>query len=360
MLLRSLEGHSSGVTAAQFSPDGSRVVTASDDYSARIWDVHLESRHATDLVRVANRCSSIRLEAQVFVPHPIHDCVPDQSDANGPATQHLRAVNLEASGTDALRLHLLALANERYLRSAEAYRQLGDVEAAERVAIYSDLTDVLGRNAPLEPSRLASLRTRLNALQQSKASSHANESALLSKLAGIAQDTLLLPRIARELLDRAHRANPTDVAILAERAEPTFAVHDYDDYLGMVSAARKGQPADSRLVLDVLTWAAHRLRGDATSAKPQALIDDYAVLLDDHLVRWQFAGTRHALLYGPHSAEETQPIVEVLNLLEQPVSAESRAKFAALVTTRAPTDRVGRESAVARAGGDHAVHGAVH
>ena len=33
-----LSGHESDVTSAAFSPDGSRIVTASADETARIWD----------------------------------------------------------------------------------------------------------------------------------------------------------------------------------------------------------------------------------------------------------------------------------------------------------------------------------
>ena len=31
-------GHDGGVNAAAFSPDGTRIVTASDDKTARVWD----------------------------------------------------------------------------------------------------------------------------------------------------------------------------------------------------------------------------------------------------------------------------------------------------------------------------------
>jgi WD40 repeat protein len=36
--LLTLQGHTSGVESAVFNPDGSRVLTASRDRTARIWD----------------------------------------------------------------------------------------------------------------------------------------------------------------------------------------------------------------------------------------------------------------------------------------------------------------------------------
>ena len=37
-LIASLEGHEGAVRSASFSPDGGRIVTASDDKTARLWD----------------------------------------------------------------------------------------------------------------------------------------------------------------------------------------------------------------------------------------------------------------------------------------------------------------------------------
>ena len=48
-----LRGHDSDVRSAAFSPDGLRVFTASDDETARIWDVHLQTMSAKDLLAEA-------------------------------------------------------------------------------------------------------------------------------------------------------------------------------------------------------------------------------------------------------------------------------------------------------------------
>ena len=38
------------MNAVTFSPDGSRIVTASDDRTARIWDVHFATMPTTGLI----------------------------------------------------------------------------------------------------------------------------------------------------------------------------------------------------------------------------------------------------------------------------------------------------------------------
>jgi WD40 repeat protein len=45
-----LLGHKGFVLSAAFSPDGTRIVTASEDSTARIWDVRFATMSAQDLV----------------------------------------------------------------------------------------------------------------------------------------------------------------------------------------------------------------------------------------------------------------------------------------------------------------------
>jgi WD40 repeat protein len=65
-----LRGHEGSITSAAFNPDGSRIVTASYDMSARIWDVHLETMSVKGLlveacVRLAGQTKLTRDEMRL-------------------------------------------------------------------------------------------------------------------------------------------------------------------------------------------------------------------------------------------------------------------------------------------------------
>ncbi|MEI6428542.1 MAG: hypothetical protein WCO45_09175, partial [Pseudanabaena sp. ELA607] len=42
-LIAELKGHTGGVSSANFSADGSKIVTASDDGTARVWKANFEN-----------------------------------------------------------------------------------------------------------------------------------------------------------------------------------------------------------------------------------------------------------------------------------------------------------------------------
>ena len=82
-----LGGHVGAVNSAAFSHDGSRIVTASSDKTARIWDAHLQTMAVTDLL--AEACARLagmtkltrdemRLASYPDSVHEIDECTSGQ------------------------------------------------------------------------------------------------------------------------------------------------------------------------------------------------------------------------------------------------------------------------------------------
>jgi WD40 repeat protein len=76
--------HHGPVHAASFSPDGTRVVTASDDKTAQIWPLSVDNGSLADW-RLLARCSPFALIDTVLTanPDPIRVC-PATATSNSP------------------------------------------------------------------------------------------------------------------------------------------------------------------------------------------------------------------------------------------------------------------------------------
>jgi len=132
--------------------------------------------------------------------------------------------------------------------------------------------------------------------------------------------------------------NSEHQAILANLAEVYFAAGQYQDFVrtaGNIDRTRATN--DDRVALAALAWATARLTRAPEGTAAMQLIHAYSASVNDARIGWSWKGTKHALAYGHHRYEEVKLILDVLSLLEKPVTAKTRAQLAELLRAHNPT-----------------------
>ncbi len=77
-LLSALDGHTRGVNHAAFSPDGTKVVTASGDHTARLWHVFSTQELIDYANKIVPRCLTPKQRKQFFLPEsPSHALIAE-------------------------------------------------------------------------------------------------------------------------------------------------------------------------------------------------------------------------------------------------------------------------------------------
>lgn len=166
------------------------------------------------------------------------------------------------------------------------------------------------------------------------------EAKLLEDLAAVAHEELHNEPVALELLRRARDLAPADPAILADLAEVYLATGQYPDFARTASKVDAGRASpDNRVVLAALDWAAARLTRAAEGVQATRLARTYAELASDTHIGWTWDGIKHALSDGRCPHEQVEPILDVIELLGQTVTSETRARLSS-VLQRARTSPV--------------------
>jgi hypothetical protein len=160
---------------------------------------------------------------------------------------------------------------------------------------------------------------------------------LLSVLGGVAHDELDNDVVALELLGRAHALNSDHQVILANLAEAYFAAGRYQDFARIAGKIDWTNASnDERVTLAALAWATARLTQATEGPAAMQLIHAYTASANDTVSGWSWKGTKHTLAYGRYRYEEVKLILDVLTLLEEPVTDKTRARLAELLRAHTP------------------------
>jgi hypothetical protein len=326
--------HEQVVWSAAFSPDGARVVTASSDGTARVWDAATGNPLGVPLKheKAVNSAAFSPDRARVVTASDDGTArVWDAATGNplGIPLQHEQAVRSAAFSPDGARVVTASSDGTARVWDAATGNPLGI--PLKHVKLHRSISTRLAILAAIE-GRVAEARI----LQGPDAP--ATDARLLDRLGGVAHEDLHEEFVAVALLRRASEQDPGDPGILADLAETYFAAGQIEQFARTVAQIdqRRASP-DVRVAIAALLWARGRLTGTAKDETANQLLRAYreSVTVTDANLQRSWNGTKHALAYGCHRFEDVKPIIDVLTLLEEPITDDTPAQLAKLLAAPA-------------------------
>ncbi|HEX8112905.1 MAG TPA: tetratricopeptide repeat protein [Kofleriaceae bacterium] len=323
--------HEEAVRSAAFSLDGTRVVTASSDGTARIWQI-AETGPLDAWIQEATSCLAQPKEA-------VGSSRVCQLTKRPATTEDLvtRAQALVAAGDREMHTHVWATPRARYLQALTLLDPSGSSAPPQDLIVEfrRSISVRLAILAAME-GRVAEARTWLGPNAPPK------DWSLLDGLGSVAHDGLHEEIVAVALLRSAHEQDSGDPDILADLAEMYFAAGQIEQ------CAHAAAQIDQRRASLEVRVAVAALRCAALGTRPtdphtettrdaDRLFHVYREVATRTRLLWTWNGTKHALTYGRYRFEDMKPIVEVLTLLEQPVTDETRAQLARLLAAPVPS-----------------------
>lgn len=354
--------HRGPVNSVAFSPDGTRLVTASEDQRVRIWDAFTGRALGGSFVHQGAVTSAVfspdgtlvlaaaKEEAaslwEVSEPGSLAAWSAQAASCMAPPAEDVPFTRCELAGRERSVEDVLARP-EALIATAEQ-QMFSGVWALPR-GTYQRALQLLdgpdGRRAgaalraklhEIIAIRLAMLDALEGHLSQARArygaKAPASDAQLLKVLGTAAHDELGNRLVALALLRQAHERSPGDAALAANLAEAYFAAGRLSE---AAAAAATIDPsavsAELRVALAALAWAAARLAPAPARAPAQRLERAYAALAESTRIDWSWRGTKRALSHGRYTVEQARPVLAVLGLLEMPVSAAQRAQLSSLL-----------------------------
>lgn len=326
--------HGGPVLGAAFSPDGKRILSAGDRYTpplrldgrARVWQVPFDLGDFDGWSRIAASCSPFRLEAGILTVRDFaSSCSPQTASGADAAENDLaRAANLLFSA-DAAMVFARRRAHDQYEAAKDLYLQLLDkeqfnvarVSLATLAALDGDLTQA---------------RHELNS------NNLIDDAELLMRLGELTQNGKQRPDLALRLFEAAAKKQPANAAILADLAECQLSNHRYAAASATVRSAVSFTTARRSLAfLGVVRWiAAWLLHEDETHARAM-LLESYLSITPGEILNesYSFNGLMHALRYGPIRITKVEPVLQLLETFQQPVSAATKTRVRQLLDREA-------------------------